>query len=546
MLALISTFLADMTRQVHFFIAPRHSFSAASRLRSFLPCRHYIYTSTVINEADPSSVALWEAAKPFKEIPGPKSYPVFGSIPTVVAKLRKGDPFSGLTSKWHQEYGPLYKFDLVGASIANLRNVTISTTDPEVLKVMIRNETKNKYPSRGKALEKNLAWIHDRINIPPLMFFTGGQEWKMLRSAMAKPITPRRVAMFSNQLYDAADQLGTHWLNNKGGDSFISDIRDDVQKWALKGVIWFTFNEDLSVFDECDQMAANFAKASINFINNGVQIIRALPLYKVYPTATFKNYKKAVIDLHALGEKMMKSRFDELQKLANEGEVLSEERISVMEHLLIEGKLTKEQALSQACDLLAAGVDTTSSTATFLLHLVSKEPELQQAIYDEVTSVCGLNGVPDFNDLQKMPLVRNCVKETLRMYPPVPFFTRVAESDMVIHGYQVPKKTLFMFNIHDMSKDPEFYENPQKFDPYRWKGKKEQDELVTFAHLPFGAGVRMCYGRRLAELELHLLLANVCRRFLLSTDQSSLATSRLGVLKAAEPVRLQIKERFLI
>ena len=524
-----------------FFLHSRTLHSVKSCLQ--LPiCRHY--TSAVINDADPSSLALWKAAKPFKEIPGPKSYPVFGSIPTLVLEVTKVKEAPIVFSKWHKEYGSVCKVDVIGPSITSCEQ-TISTTDPEVLKIMMRNETKNKHPSRGEGMERNMAWIHDRINIPPLMFFTGGQEWKTLRSAMAKPITPRRVAMFSHELYDAADQLGTRWLNDKGADSFISDIRDDVQKWALKGVTWFLFNEDLSVFDERDQMAANFAKASINFVNNVGRIVPALPLYKVYPTATLKDYKKAVIDLHALGEKMMKSRFDELQKLANEGEVLSEERISVMEHLLIEGKLTKEQALSQACDLLAAGVDTTSSTAAFLLHLVSKEPELQQAIYDEVTSVCGLNGVPDFNDLQKMPLVRNCVKETLRMYPPVPFFTRVSESDMVVHGYQVPKKTIFMFNVHEMSKDPEFYENPHQFDPYRWKGRKEQDELVTFAHLPFGAGVRMCYGRRLAELELHLLLANVCRRFLLFTDQSSLATTRLSVLKAAEPVRLQIKERHL-
>ena len=532
-----SAFEAKIVLKMNRFLRQR-AFPTAFPLRLNRSGRHYS-SITVVSEDDPSSLALWKAATPFKEIPGPKCYPIVGSVPTVFRNITKDHPIDQAFKEWHEEYGSFFKT----ISPSFLGGLAISTTDPEILKVLVRNEAKIKYPSRGFGLEDKMDWVHRKINVPPFMFFTVGQEWKTLRSAMAKPITPRRVAMFSNQLYDAADQLGTHWLNNKGGDSFISDIRDDVQKWALKGVIWFTFNEDLSVFDECDQMAANFAKASINFINNGVQIIRALPLYKVYPTATFKNYKKAVIDLHALGEKMMKSRFDELQKLANEGEVLSEERISVMEHLLIEGKLTKEQALSQACDLLAAGVDTTSSTATFLLHLVSKEPELQQAIYDEVTSVCGLNGVPDFNDLQKMPLVRNCVKETLRMYPPVPFFTRVAESDMVIHGYQVPKKTLFMFNIHDMSKDPEFYENPQKFDPYRWKGKKEQDELVTFAHLPFGAGVRMCYGRRLAELELHLLLANLCRRFFLSTDQSSLVTSRQSIYKAIEPVRLQIINR---
>ena len=442
-------------------------------------------------------------------------------------------------SGWHEKYGSFYK-TIAPKALGGPRS--ISTTDPDILRVLIRDEIKNKYPSRGSGIEEKVSWIHNKINVPPFMFFTSGQEWKTLRSAMSKPIIPRKVAMFSNQLYDAADQLGTHWLSKRGKDSYITDIRDDVQRWALKGVVWFVFNEDLSVFDEGDQMAGDFAKASVNFINKLAAVLRSLPWYKLYPTEALKNYKKAVNDMHALGGKMMKSRFEQLQRLAQEGEVLNEERISLMEYLLIEEKLTKEEALSQACDLLAAGVDTTSSTATFLLHHIAKEPELQQALYDEVTSVCGLNGVPDFNDLQKMPLVRNCVKETLRIYPAVPLL-RKARTNMVIGGYQVPKETSFVFNLYLMGKDPELYSNPEVFNPYRWEEKKEQDGLVTFASLPFGTGVRMCYGRRLAELELHLLLANTCRRFVLSTDQSSLVTSRLSIYKAAEPVRLNVIER---
>ena len=495
---------------------------------------------SLINEEDPSSVALWKAAKPFKEIPGPKCYPIVGAVPSIYTKsITENTPRD---IEWHEKYGSFYK-TITPKALGGSRS--ISTTDPDILRVVIRDEIK-KYPSRGSGFEEKIGWIHNKINVPPFMFFTSGQEWKTLRSAMSKPIIPRKVAMFSNQLYDAADQLGTHWLSKRGKDSYITDIRDDVQRWALKGVVWFVFNEDLSIFEEGDQMAGDFAKASINFFNKLAVINRSLAWHKLYPTEALKNYKKAVNDMHALGEKMMKSRFEQLQKLFQEGEVLNEERISLMEYLLIEEKLTKEEALSQACDLLAAGVDTTSSTATFLLHHISKEPELQQALYDEVTSVCGLNGVPDFNDLQKMPLVRNCVKETLRIYPSLPLF-RKAQTNMVIDGYQVPKDTSFMFNLYLMGKDPELYSNPEVFNPYRWEEKKEQDGLVTFASLPFGTGVRMCYGRRLAELELHLLLANICRRFVLSTDQSSsLTLSKLIILKSKDPVRLQITKRLHI
>ncbi|XP_003386912.1 PREDICTED: cytochrome P450 27C1-like [Amphimedon queenslandica] len=494
-------------------------------------------SAVYVNEADPSSLALWKSAKPFKQIPGPKCYPVIGALPTFLTRITKERPIGIVSLDWFKEYGSLYKLIIPGMSPA------LFTTDPDVFKVMVQNEASNKYPLRGFGFEDKLGWVSHKIDVPPFMFFTGGQEWKTLRSAMAKPATPRKVATFSNQLYDAAQELGTHWLSKKSKDFYITDIRDDLQRWGLKCVVWFVFNKDLPVFEEGNQMADDFAKAAVNFNNNIGSMLQALPLYKLYPTAPFKNFKKAVNDMHAIGESMMKSRFKQLQKLAQEGEVLNEERVSLVEHLLIKEKLTKEQALSQACDLLSAGVDASSNTAVFLLHHISKKPELQQALYDEVTSVCGLNGVPDFNDFQRMPLVRNCIKETLRLYPAAPI-PRLAQTDMVIHGYKVPKNTSIIFELFLIGRDPKLYPNPEHFNPYRWEGKKEQDGLVTFGSLPFGAGVRMCYGRRLAELELHLLLANICRRFVLSTDQSSsLELSKLLALKSKNPVRLCIKER---
>ena len=56
----------------------------------------------------------------------------------------------------------------------------------------------------------------------------------------------------------------------------------------------------------------------------------------------------------------------------------------------------------------------------------------------EISSVVGDKGHPSWDDLQRMSLVRNCVKETLRLYPPTLALTRVLQEDVVIQGYQVP------------------------------------------------------------------------------------------------------------
>ena len=68
------------------------------------------------------------------------------------------------------------------------------------------------------------------------------------------------------------------------------------------------------------------------------------------------------------------------EKLLGDIEVGTADLVSttgILDHWLIEGKLTEEEALVQACDMLGAGIDTTSNTVTFLLHELAKNPDIQ-------------------------------------------------------------------------------------------------------------------------------------------------------------------------
>ena len=80
----------------------------------------------------------------------------------------------------------------------------------------------------------------------------------------------------------------------------------------------------------------------------------------------------------------------------------------------------------------------TASSASFLLYEIAKYPELQERLVQEISSVVGDKKHPSLDDLQKMSLLRNCVKETLRMYVPVAGMTRTLAEDTVLMGYQVP------------------------------------------------------------------------------------------------------------
>ena len=145
---------------------------------------------------------------------------------------------------------------------------------------------------------------------------------------------------------------------------------------------------------------------------------------------------------------------------------------------------------------------------------------------------------PTSEQLQRLGLVRKCVKETLQLYPLLHITSREVTTDSVILGYQIPAG---VFNQSLLSRDPRYFKDPLKFDLDCWS--HDVDQIHPFASLLFGFGPRMCYGRRIAELELvHVVLTRILQEFKLSTDQQAIKPSVFIVLQPNEPVRIKFSD----
>lgn len=104
---------------------------------------------------------------------------------------------------------------------------------------------------------------------------------------------------------------------------------------------------------------------------------------------------------------------------------------------------------------------------------------------------------PSFHDLQNLTYLEMCIKESLRLYPSVPFIARVASQDIVTAtGYKIPKHTQIVVQIYDLHRNPELYPNPEKFDPERFL-PDNATRRHPFAYLPFSGGPRNCIGMKL-------------------------------------------------
>ena len=106
-------------------------------------------------------------------------------------------------------------------------------------------------------------------------------------------------------------------------------------------------------------------------------------------------------------------------------------------------------------------------------------------------------------------------KESMRIYPPVYFFSREAAAPVEVAGYNLRPGSQVHILPYLLHHDPRWFPKPERFDPARFAAHREE-QLPQCAYLPFGAGPRACVGRSFAMIEGVLILASILERYNLS------------------------------
>ncbi|KAK1994072.1 cytochrome P450 [Colletotrichum falcatum] len=162
----------------------------------------------------------------------------------------------------------------------------------------------------------------------------------------------------------------------------------------------------------------------------------------------------------------------------------------------------------------AAATTSGSALASFVLCMVRNPPWFQR-LQAELDSVVGPDRLPAFGDMPRLPLVRACVKETLRYYPITAggFPHRLTEDD-TYQGYFLRKGTVVHAVQWAIQRDPELYPEPDLFNPDRWLDPgypTYREPLSAHPNLQqfsaFGHGRRICQGINIAERSLNLKVA---------------------------------------
>jgi cytochrome P450 len=127
---------------------------------------------------------------------------------------------------------------------------------------------------------------------------------------------------------------------------------------------------------------------------------------------------------------------------------------------------------------------------------------------DELTGT--LRGEPPtFQQLNRLPLLEGVIKESMRLIPPVLWGVRYGMDDFEIGGVQHPSGSSVLYSAYVTHHMPEIYQDPQRFNPYRWETIKPS----PYEYFPFNAGPRRCLGAEFATMEVKITLAMLLQQF---------------------------------
>ncbi|CAJ0586773.1 unnamed protein product, partial [Mesorhabditis spiculigera] len=183
------------------------------------------------------------------------------------------------------------------------------------------------------------------------------------------------------------------------------------------------------------------------------------------------------------------------------------------------GGLTDVDIREEVDTFMFEGHDTTSASMGWTLWCVAHQQDVQKKIHAELDTVFGSsNRDCTADDLKQLKYLERVIKESLRLYPSVPIFTRIVEKDVEIEDLLIPKNCVIGITPLMIHSNPAVYDNPEVFDPENFS-EERISKRHPYAYIPFSAGPRNCIGQKFALMEEKTMLSWFFRRFTIEADQ---------------------------
>nr|ALB30225.1 cytochrome P450 [Nilaparvata lugens] len=406
--------------------------------------------------------------------------------------------------------------------------------DPELINSILIKDFAH-FEDRGFAVNEKIEPLN--ANIANL----SGQTWRVLRYKLLPTFTTGKLKSMFDQIVYCSDNI-CDYVNSKS-EPFEGKLT--MQKFNLNVIGTVAFGLNVDACRE-DPETERFLKLSIKFFSPSLKTILKILLKMCFPKLAdmirMKMIDKEVTDFFtdlvkdtiAQRKRSGQKRSDFLQlmldlqekdlagsgsgadKDADKGELEPEEKEMMIQAGQLQGSkvtidttMTESRIVAHSFLFIAAGSETTSNALNFALYRLAVEKEVQAELHNEIDSI--LDGQEfSYYTVKKMTYLDQFINEVLRLYPPGGMLARECTKPYKIPGSElvIEKGVMIAIPILGLQNDPEYFPEPDKFNPSRFSSPPPKGIF-----LPFGDGPRNCIANRLALLEVKIFLARLLMKY---------------------------------
>lgn len=330
---------------------------------------------------------------------------------------------------------------------------------------------------------------------------SNGELWRRQRKLMAPFFTPKGVQAYAQLMLSDGARLMERWqgLASQGAEV---EIAEEMTFVTASIILKAMFSSE--TIESIHQMK-DAVETMIGFVDTKMAGV-PLPLW--LPTAKNRRYIAARELVHRAIRGVIAERraVEEARWPDDLLTRLMQARDEETGQAMSEGLLRDESITT-----FFAGHETTARTMTFAWYALAANPTVTQRLHEELDRVLA-GRAPTAELLRQLPYTLQVIKEVLRLYPAAPFYVRDAIAGDQIGGFEVPAGAAVMLSPYYTHRHPQFWDDPEVFDPDRWTREREAGRH-SHAYHPFAAGPRICIGNHFSLLESHVLLAMLATRF---------------------------------
>ncbi|XP_051026828.1 cytochrome P450 4F6 [Acomys russatus] len=387
-------------------------------------------------------------------------------------------------------------------------------------------------------------WLGDGL------LMSAGDKWsrhrRLLTPAFHFDILKPYVKIFNQSV----SIMHAKWQRLASGGSARLDMFEHISLMTLDSLQKCIFSFDSNCQESPSEYIAAILELSALVAKRSQQLFLYLD-FLYYRTADGRRFLKACDLVHSVTDAVIRERRRILSSQSVDESLKSKAKTKTLDFIDVlllakdeHGKeLSDEDIRAEADTFMFGGHDTTASGLSWVLYNLAKHPEYQERCRQEVRELLRDREPEEieWDDLAQLPFLTMCIKESLRLHPPVLVISRSCIQDIVLpDGRVIPKGTICVISIFGVHHNPSVWPDPEVYNPFRFDPENPQ-KRSPLAFIPFSAGPRNCIGQTFAMTEMKVALALTLLRFRILPDDKEPRRKPELILRAEGGLWLRVE-----